>query len=144
MSGWKLGDRMDEATIKAVGFLSNSYEQNQWEQDVWDTAIAVRALIGVKVLDSHKIAERPLQWLRTVQLPGHLSPHHIAQLVLAFSEAGADRTIIDEAIDHLEAMIKNSKLKYSPYVLAQVAEALCIRSEKSDILDDITSILEAS
>lgn len=140
-SGWELNDTINEVLKKAIDFLSLSYKRNHWEDDVWDTAIAVRALTKTKLLDSHKLAEEPLQWLRTLSIPGNLSPHHIAQVAMAFAEAGADRNLLEKTIESLKKCFRECKLDYSPYVLAQVAEALCLKSAKSKIIDCITKTL---
>lgn len=143
-AGWGLNESIDKALKSAIHFLSESYNENQWEEDVWDTAFAVRALCIAKIPDSHSIAEKPLKWLRSLSFSGNLSPHHIAQVALAFSEAGSDRAILESTLDTLEKSFEESRLSYSPYVLAQVAEALCLRNDRSEILSKISNILVRS
>jgi len=138
-SGWNLEQEIQDAIGRASNFLVKWYDKNSYEFAVWDTSIAIRALIASGSVEKQFISDR-IKWLLNLNYNSiNAGPHHWAQRTLAFLEYGVQKSKIKESILQIVNMLDRNDY-YSPYVYSQCLEAI-IRSDAKYNCSEITNIL---
>jgi hypothetical protein len=129
VGAWDMEDQVSSALADGEQFLLAIFGANRFEDAVWDTAVAVRALNGVRRTSGEFIRDR-IAWLLAVS-PDALNagPHHLAQRALAFAECGVDRAQVLEAAGVAADRVVKDIDRYSPYVLAQCLDALNVAGD---------------
>ena len=139
---WRYNDEIRKAIECGGDFLVSKYEENQWEKAIWDTAVAVRALIGILPEKHQHLIKHCVNWLiQQEELPSNYGPHHLAQRLITLISAGVHKDIIKQSLKKLSEQIRNEKFNYSPYVLSQCLEALSLADPKNDNILIIGNIL---
>ena len=150
---WEGGDseqiqeKMRKSNTDAGNFLVEKYRQNEYENAVWDKAVAVRALSKTNYSDSSFIRSRIEELLAIDPDALNAGPHHLAQRALVFAETGVPQADREAAIKSVVDKLKFGDYNYSPYVLSQCLEAIRLsRSEiESDkIVNKLTSFLSST
>lgn len=144
---WELEGKIKESLAKAEDFLLERYKSNRFENALWDTAIAVRALKRTGQHSHNFISER-ISWMLSLPASSvNAGPHHFAQKALTFAECGVQTQSIIQAAEEAWERVKNGKFRYSPYVLAQCLEALHnveLESRARPIVEKLLNFLETT
>lgn len=123
-SGWKLESIINKSIDDASTFLTKQFKKNNYENAIWDTSVAVRALIVSGTTNKQFIVER-IAWLLNRNYNAlNAGPHHWAQRTLALIEYGAQKQKIIESIKQIGLLLERGNYNYSPYVLSQCLEAI--------------------
>lgn len=120
---WKVKGGFDGGVEKTVEWLKTTQNDN-WGENVWDTAIVTRALLTLGVREDW--VQRALKWLETQKetawgLKTGSGLHHVAQALNTMVVGRCD----NETITHCKQVIlEKIPEEHDPYVIGQVAEAL--------------------
>lgn len=138
-TGWALEEETRRAVSRGEQFLVDAYAVNGYENTVWDTALAVRALNRAGTAPRDFVNAR-IAWLLGVE-PRKLNagPHHLAQRTLALAECAAQTSHIERSAADTARAVAAGQYNYSPYVLAQCLQAVKYAKEEID-----TTSLEAA
>lgn len=125
-TAWGYSEQLNNALEKAETYLRNRFAKDMYENALWDTSIATRALTvccpNSREFINSELIPILLQFT-TEKL--NAGPHHLAQRILAFKEFGVDKKILEDAIKELNEYLKNYNWKKnSPYIISQCLEAL--------------------
>ena len=104
----------------AATYVAETFLRTRFEQQLWDTAVAGRALLRVSD-DSTRAASAAIrQWLvQDVTTRLNAGPHHLAQRLLFLIESGGNRELITIAAAGLDSALKAALPRLSPYSGAQ-------------------------
>lgn len=134
-------------TTAGAAFLVAKFSHNQWEHALWDTAVATRALLRVDPDGYRPFIQNRTDWIvDATERRGNHGPHHLAQALITLQAAGTHGDILAHRTELLVKAIGDSPSHYSPYVVSQCIEALCLLkhagSELTRATDYIRSYLE--
>jgi hypothetical protein len=120
---WGFADRISKAIESGGDFLVTKYEENRWEEAVWDTAVAVRALAEVSLEKHQSFIKRSVNWLiQQEEMQRNYGPHHLAQRLITLIQTGVHKDIIKASSRKLSEQLESENFNYSPYVLSQCLE----------------------
>jgi len=140
---WGYSDEIQKSFIAAKDFFIKRYKDNKFENAIWDTSVAIRALTACCPEESRVFINSKLMPLlrqsKTSEMNGGI--HHLAQKILALSEFGTNGKVLEDCMIELQNFIVNNDWrKCSPYVISQCLEAMYIDEKKFNI-DEIVSYL---
>lgn len=142
---WSLQEQVDSALNNAELFLINRFKDNAYENAMWDTSVAVRALQR-KNTEHREFLSNRINWLLSQPFNRiNAGPHHFAQRTLAFLECGVASNHVIESAEQTAALLKGNRVSYSPYVLSQCLEAIQrvgIDYNAEPIISKLTDFLE--
>jgi len=106
---------------KAINWLKSRCRGYNCENNVWDTAVVVRALSELSIKD--KRVMKAAEWLYNHVMEHYksLKPHHIAQAIIALAKYG-DLQRARKLAEKLSEILRNKDIK-DCYILGQVVEA---------------------
>ncbi|HLG17137.1 MAG TPA: hypothetical protein VJH03_21970 [Blastocatellia bacterium] len=140
---WELSSEVRQALKKGAAFLFARFEENRWEHAIWDTAVATRALFFIDDQQYGDFVKQRIAWLiRETEHPANYGPHHMAQSIITLVTASVHKDILQRNCNHLEQSLNRTLDGYSPYVLGQSVEALCLGNPKSEIIPNIVEFLK--
>lgn len=125
-SNTDLRTQIANAIKKAAAFLVSKFSINNWENALWDTSVATRALFRSHYDQYQSFIQSRVDWItRASEKRGNHGPHHLAQAIITLAETGVHRDLLINRAEYLSATINDNPANYSPYVIGQCIEALC-------------------
>ena len=106
--------------VLAATYVAETFMQTRFEQQLWDTAVAGRALLRVSDDSTQAASAAIRQWLvQDVGTRINAGPHHLAQRLMFLIESGANRELITASAASLDAALQAALPRVSPYSGAQ-------------------------
>lgn len=144
---WSLDEKVKDALDKAENFLLDRYQENRYENALWDTSVAVRALAKTGKKSQNFINER-ISWILGLSTQNvNAGPHHFAQKALVLAECGAQMQSIILAAEDCFDRVEKGRFKFSPYVLAQCLDALYVAqldNKTKPLIEKLITFLETT
>lgn len=142
---WDLEGEVKIALEGSEDFLLERYRENRFENALWDTAVAVRALKRTGQKSQSFISDR-ISWMLGLHASSvNAGPHHFAQKTLTFAECGVQMQSVLQAAEECLEAVEGGRYRFSPYVLAQCLEAAHVaqlESRARPLVDSLISFLE--
>lgn len=137
---WRTVDGVEGGIGKAVNWLLGRFKMDSWGNNLWDTAMVLRAFKALD-LDVHE-AHRALNWIskRVEEMDDYIPNdiHHVAQGLIALHEWGQPATQLAE--EFIKVLKEIDLDQIEPYKLGQIMEFITVY--KLETHDEVTYAIE--
>lgn len=143
-STWEIYEGTKGGIDVAVAWLKKNQRFDNWDNNIWDTSMVVRALVRNGIYEEW--VHRALTWIENQEqgmwgIRYGTPVHHASQALCAMVEAGSLESKVARCREAVLRALEDHAEEYSPYALGQAIEAL-ICSGVNPSLPTITKIVD--